>query len=158
MIGGAISRRVAHGQVNAQRRVGGSGFAVGGWGGSRFSMAVLLLVRALLDTHAVAPRITTWLCPVLLPGITTGLIIDSPPPRQVSGPILYVFAFESTIRVLGYQRNLLGWSRLLDLVDVLVVLISIVVYVYTLASGGTKEMLVVWRTEWQEEEEEEGGY
>lgn len=65
------------------------------------------------------------------------------PLMVVTGAILFVFAYESLIRVLGYGWNLLDPSRILDLVDILVVAVSIAVYIYILASDTAKQLKVI---------------
>jgi hypothetical protein len=61
----------------------------------------------------------------------------------LTGGMLFVFAFESTVRIIGYRWALVNGNRLLDTVDVMVVIISIVVYLTTLLTDGDNMTKVV---------------
>ena len=50
--------------------------------------------------------------------------------------ILMVFVFESIVRVFGFRWALLNGSRILDFADVIVVVISVVVYACMLLTNG----------------------
>jgi hypothetical protein len=60
------------------------------------------------------------------------------PLMVMTGGILFVFFFESLIRVLGYRWSMVNGTRMLDLIDSTVVFISIVVYIFTIATDATK--------------------
>lgn len=61
----------------------------------------------------------------------------------LTGGMLFVFAFESTVRIIGFRWSLVNGNRLLDSVDVLVVLVSIIVYLITLLTDGESIAKVV---------------
>ena len=65
-----------------------------------------------------------------------GLANKEHPLVVMTGGILFVFAYESSVRVLGFRWSLLNGNRLLDSIDVLVVVISIIMYLITLATDG----------------------
>ena len=58
------------------------------------------------------------------------------PLMVITGAILFVFAFESFVRVLGYRMALVNGTRVLDSVDIFVVWLSIIVFVSLAASAG----------------------
>ena len=61
------------------------------------------------------------------------LLVDNPL-TVVTGAILFVFTFESLVRALGYRWSLLNGNRLLDSIDIVVVLLSCIVYLVVITT------------------------
>jgi len=55
------------------------------------------------------------------------------PLMVMTGGILFVFFFESLVRIMGYRWSLFNGTRVLDFVDIFIVYVSIVVYAVTIA-------------------------
>ena len=60
------------------------------------------------------------------------------PLNVVTGCILFVFTFEALVRVFGYRMSLLNGTRMLETVDLVVVIASIIVYLLTITNLGDK--------------------
>ena len=72
-----------------------------------------------------------------------GLANRDNPLVVLTGGMLFVFAFESSVRAIGFKWSLINGNRLLDTVDILVVAVSIIVYLITLATDGASITKVV---------------
>jgi len=60
------------------------------------------------------------------------------PLMVMTGGILFVFMFEGCVRIMGYRWSLVNGTRLLDLFDVFIVVISIGVYLFTIVTDSSK--------------------
>jgi hypothetical protein len=64
-----------------------------------------------------------------------------------TGVILFVFAYDAAIRVLGYRWAVVNGNRLLDMIDILIIFLSIVVYIWMLSfnSAGITKLVTFAR-------------
>jgi len=61
--------------------------------------------------------------------------------------ILFVFAYDAAIRVLGYRWAVVNGNRLLDMIDIFIILLSIIVYIWMLSfnSAGITKLVTFAR-------------
>lgn len=58
----------------------------------------------------------------------------------VTGFTLCVFTFETLVRIFGYRSALINGDRLLDSIDVLLVIVSDIIYLFTLLTNNTSNL------------------